>query len=146
IWLVDRAAPAQQSPSPDVGLTSVVAIEGANYYGQLAEQEIASGEAEIVPGISPMLGQPLPAPTGGILCEPAGARACVFNSYWDITGGRRPTDYICTWGYGPDWCNAWEARAEWLIWFSRGRNAPPLATITTASGAVTEYPRDPIGT
>ena len=54
-------------------------------------------------------------------------------------------------GYGPDWCRTWRADVEWLIWFSRGREAPVLARITTpASGTkpekISDYPREPIGT
>src|SRR5262249_15636585 len=53
------------------------------------------------------------------------AGPCVFDSFWDVTGGRPPTDYICNWAYGPD-CTVARARVEWLLWFSRGREAPVL--------------------
>jgi len=143
---LDCALIAQQLPGNEFS-PAPVALEQASFYAQLPDQDSSSGAVEFAPGMASTMGMPLPAPTGGVLCEPVGARSCMFNSYWDITGGRLPTDYLCRWGYGPDWCNAWDARVEWLLWFSRGRHAPPLATITQASsGTVTEYPRDPIGT
>src|SRR2546423_4582892 len=42
------------------------------------------------------------------------AGPCVFDSFWDVTGGRPPTDYIGVWGYGPD-CTVARARLEWLL-------------------------------
>src|SRR4051812_1873722 len=90
IWLAQRAAGAQQLAADEAGPVPILAVEQADYYAQLLQQESATSEAEIAPGISPMMGAPMPGPTGGVLCEPASARACVFNSYWDITGGRRP--------------------------------------------------------
>src|SRR5688572_3036797 len=45
-------------------------------------------------------------------CGPCGwfGRPCFFDSYWDYTGGRSPTDYSCSYGYGPDWCYTWQTR------------------------------------
>lgn len=59
-------------------------------------------------------------------------RPCFFDSYWDFTGQRSPSDYAGTFGYGPDWCNTWNARVEWLLWFSEGRNVPPLVNTFTS--------------
>jgi hypothetical protein len=134
----------QQLSAADLGPLPMV--EQTYYYTQLAEQVDTNANIPSAPGVAPMIVGPLPAPTGGVVCEYSGARACEINSYWDITGGRSPTDYVCRWGYGPNWCNTWNARVEWLIWFSRGREAPPLASATTAAGSTTDYPRDPIGT
>jgi len=140
-----RAGSAHQLPPDEASPAAIVALGQADYQAQLSAPESTSIEAGLLPGIGPVLGPQLPAPTGGVLCGTAGARACEINSYWDITGGRSPTDYICTWGYGPDWCNLWDARVEWLLWFSRGRNVPPLVTVTRSTGVATEYPSDPVG-
>src|SRR5262245_45931003 len=75
-------------------------------------------------------------PPGGWDCP------CNFNRYWDYTGGRSPTDWIC--GYGPD-CHVAAARVEWLLWFSKGREAPVLARLISARNGITDYPSDPIG-
>jgi hypothetical protein len=141
-----RLASAQQISSDEASPAAIVALEQADYQVQLSAPEGTSVESGLLPGINPIVGPQVPAPSGGVLCGPAGARACEINSYWDITGGRSPTDYICNWGYGPDWCNLWDARVEWLLWFSRGRNVPPLATVTRSTGVATEYPSDPVGT
>ncbi len=47
--------------------------------------------------------------------------------YFAATGGRSPTTWGGLWGYGQECHVAW-ARVEYLMWFSRGRNAPPLVT------------------
>ena len=48
-------------------------------------------------------------------------------SYFEATGGRSPSTWGGLWGYGQECHVAW-ARVEYLMWFSRGRNAPPLVT------------------
>src|SRR3954453_2288176 len=45
-----------------------------------------------------------PGPLGGLLAGP-----CVFDNYWNTTGGRSPTDWIQ--GYGPE-CHLGTARLE----------------------------------
>lgn len=146
VAVLDRAVVAQHVSDDGVNPTPIAVVEQASFFSQPPQQETSGSAMDLGTGMAPMMGAPLLAPTGGVLCEPVGARDCIFNSYWDITGGRLPSDYICRWGYGPDWCNVWDARVEWLLWFSRGRSVPPLATITQRSGTITEYPRDPVGT
>jgi hypothetical protein len=47
--------------------------------------------------------------------------------------------------YGPE-CEADRLRAEWLLWFSRGRHVPQLAITGTTSAQLTgSYGNDPIG-
>jgi hypothetical protein len=73
-------------------------------------------------------------------------RPCFFDDYWDYTGNRSPTEYACWNGYGPDWCHTWNARVEWLMWFSEPRNIPPLAqTIGPLSGLRTIIGDEPLG-
>jgi hypothetical protein len=88
----------------------------------------------------------MPAPQGGHLYETMGPPnpPCSFDSYWDLTGGRSPTEWTCALAYGPE-CHAISYRLEWLLWFSRGRNLPVLARTTTAAGVTDEYPKDLIG-
>lgn len=79
---------------------------------------------------------------GGAGCGPCGwfGRPCFFDSYWDYTGSRSPTNYSLACGYGPDWCYTWQGRMEWLMFFSRGRNAPVLVTSSSLT-----TPRDDAG-
>lgn len=75
-------------------------------------------------------------------------------SYFDATGGRSPNTWGGAWGYGDD-CHVGQARVEYLMWFSRGRNTPPLVTTSPANtlqaqagvlpSADVLYGNDPIG-
>jgi hypothetical protein len=98
-------------------------------------------DAGTMPSPSDQAGAPYmgEAPMYGDNCENCGCgpcgwfgRSCFFDSYWDYTGGRSPSDYSSACGYGPDWCHTWQARTEWLLWFSSARSAPTLVTTSPA--------------
>jgi len=57
------------------------------------------------------------------------------GGYFDATGGRSPNTWGGLWGYGDD-CHVGAARFEYLMWFSRGRSAPPLVTTSPANTAL----------
>jgi Putative beta barrel porin-7 (BBP7) len=107
----------------------------------------------LIPGEQPMHAAEAAAGYDPGYCESGNSfvRPCSFDSYWDFTGQRSPTDYAGVLGYGPDWCNTWNARVEWLMWFSRGRQATPLISTFDAIvagsvvGANTVYGNEPIG-
>lgn len=86
-----------------------------------------------------------PAPGGGYLYNLfAGSCPCDYDTWWDVTGGRCPADWAGINGYGYE-CHIWDARAEYLLWFSRGRNAPLLASTLSLNGGLDTYGNDPIG-
>jgi hypothetical protein len=93
----------------------------------------------------------IPSPGGGYWYESGGCNCpCDFDTYWDVTGGRSPADWAGACGYGYE-CHTWNARAEYLVWFSRGRKTPVL--VETFAGIqgddVTQvrpiYGNEPIG-
>ena len=84
-------------------------------------------QAGLMPGEQPVYPADVAAAAGDPCYGGVGAnfmRPCVFDDYWDFTGSRSPTEYACWNGYGPDWCNTWNGRVEWLMWFSQPRNVP----------------------
>jgi hypothetical protein len=88
------SASARQISSDGANPAAIVALEQADYQAQLGAPESTVVEAGLVSGISPVIGPQMPAPSGGVLCGPVGARACEINSYWDITGVRSPIGCI----------------------------------------------------
>jgi len=96
---------------------------------------------------APMASETGPAPAGALDYEPLGtaSQPAVFESYWDVTGVRSPTEWAGRLAYGLERHVA-TARVEWLLWFSRGRNTPVLAQIFNPSGSVDDYGDEPIGT
>jgi hypothetical protein len=82
---------------------------------------------------------------------------CNRKSYTDGACGCSPTNWAGACGYGCD-CHCNAVRVEYLLWFSRGRNVPPLVTTSLAGtpagdagvlGLATTsvlYGNDPIGT
>jgi len=89
----------------------------------------------------------IPSPCGGWYYDYGtyDTNPCNFSSIWDFTGGLSPTNWAGRGGYGPE-CTVNRFGAEWLLWFSRGRTAPPLViTGTSAANAHGRYPIDAIG-
>jgi len=116
----------------------------------LAQDEPAPDDKQSYAAADPPEGC-VPSPGGGYWYESGGCNCpCDFDTYWDVTGGRSPDEWASACGYGYE-CHTWNARAEYLVWFSRGRNTPVLVTTFTsvqndqALGARPLYGDDPIG-
>jgi hypothetical protein len=120
-------------------------LVGAVCVSTTRAQELADGSGKAAYGASGLPEWCSPAAGGGYLYDMiAGFCPCDFDSYWDVTGGRSPADWAGECGYGYE-CHWWEARAEYLLWFSRGRNTPLLARTLTAIGRRDTYGDEPIG-
>lgn len=82
---------------------------------------------------------------------------CNKNHYGQGACGCSPTNWASACGYGCD-CSTNAVRVEYLLWFSRGRNVPPLVTTSLANTPAADagvlglpttsvlYGNDPIGT
>lgn len=77
-------------------------------------------QSGLMPGEQPMYAAEYAAMGNGPCYGPGAShtRPCSFDEYWDFTGQRSPNDYALWNGYGPDWCNTWNARVEWLMFFT----------------------------
>jgi Putative beta barrel porin-7 (BBP7) len=116
---------------------------GLSLGGVFAQDELATGGD--AGHLAPVVTGYVPRPEGGYIHESIGNPCpCDMDTYWDLTGGRCPADWAGTWGYGYE-CHTWNFRAEYLIWFSRGRKTPPLATTVAPNLATDSYGTEPIG-
>lgn len=82
---------------------------------------------------------------------------CNKNHYAQGACGCSPTNWASACGYGCD-CSTNAVRVEYLLWFSRGRNVPPLVTTSLVGTPASDagilglattsvlYGNDPIGT
>ena len=115
----------------------ILTLVAAPLRAQEEQPPPATRPAEALPAAPQPSVEPVPAAPHG--AQPAGSAGYYYSpygtppgydavaGYFAATGGRIPNTWAGLWGYGND-CHLGAVRFEYLMWFSRGRNTPPLVT------------------
>jgi hypothetical protein len=124
---------------------------------RISDESEASGPYDALPASAFIAPAEQPASYAAAAGHSSYCADCNRQRYSDGACGCSPTNWASACGYGCD-CSTNAVRFEYLLWFSRGRNVPPLVTTSLAGtpqsdagvlGLATTsvlYGNDPIGT